>query len=136
MKRPTLTDAAHRLLAWNRYQLNPPISGLSVLDDGTVSTKDVPDESTITPGRSDKDQVFRWLYERHFDLCKEWMDWAETKLEAENRFRIICGECQTDMIEVGRYKNMLVTDISFRCPNEDCPRRLSGVRLRYEEASD
>lgn len=74
MKRPTLADAAYALMAWR------PILGLSILDDGTVSTGDVSKGSTITPGRSDKDQVNRWLYERYFNLCREWMDWAETEL--------------------------------------------------------
>lgn len=79
MKRPTLADAAHKLLTWEPRL----VSGLTISEDGTVSTNDISNESTITPGRSDKDQVFRWLYYRYSDLCEEWMDWAETKLKAE-----------------------------------------------------
>jgi len=54
----------------------------------------------------------------------------------QNKLKVICGECQANMIEAAQYKNLWVTDISFRCPNETCSCRLSGVRLRYEESKE
>lgn len=69
MKRPTLVDVASKLLEWKQ------ITGLVVYENGLVFTNGVSDE--------DKCQVRVWLYERYVGLSKKWMDWVETKLEAE-----------------------------------------------------